>query len=46
VGIAEFPSDEVAVAFLLSLGAAGNVRTTTLKAFNMQEFAAILGKLP
>ncbi|MFQ3662886.1 MAG: GYD domain-containing protein [Chloroflexaceae bacterium] len=46
VGIAEIPNDEVAVTFLLGLGAIGTVRTTTLKAFNMQEFAAILGKLP
>lgn len=46
VGIAEVPNDEAAMAFLLGLGALGTVRTTTLKAFNMQEFAAILGKLP
>jgi uncharacterized protein with GYD domain len=31
---------------LLGLGMAGNVRTTTLKAFTMEEFAAIVGKLP
>ena len=46
VAIAEGPSDEVAIAQLLGLGMAGNVRTTTLKAFTREEFAAILEKLP
>ncbi|MBS7628176.1 GYD domain-containing protein [Candidatus Bathyarchaeota archaeon] len=46
VGIAEAPSDEVAAAFLLGLGAGGTVRTTTLKAFTLEQIAAIVGKLP
>jgi uncharacterized protein with GYD domain len=46
VAIAEGPSDEVTLLQLLGLGMAGNVRTTTLKAFTMEAFAAILGKLP
>jgi uncharacterized protein with GYD domain len=46
VGIAEAPSDEVGMTFLLGLLAQGNVRTTTLKAFTMEEFAEIIGKLP
>jgi uncharacterized protein with GYD domain len=46
VGIAEVPSDEAAAAFLLGLGAGGTVRTTTLKAFTMEQFAAIVRKLP
>jgi len=46
VGIAEAPSDEVAMAFLLGLGLAGNVRTTTLKAFTTEELARIIKKLP
>jgi len=46
VGIAEAPSDEIALTFLLSLGAAGQVRTTTLKAFSTNQFMEILGKLP
>ncbi len=46
VGIAEAPSDEVAMAFLLGLGSAGNVRTTTLKAFTMEQFAEVVKKLP
>ena len=46
VAITEAPSDEVALAQLLGLGMAGNVRTTTLKAFTQDEFAEILKKLP
>ncbi len=46
IAIAEGPSDEVAMLQLLALGMAGNVRTTTLKAFSMDEFAALLQKLP
>ena len=46
VAIAEGPSDEVALVQLLGLGMAGNVRTTTLKAFSMEEFATILKKQP
>jgi len=46
VAIAEGPSDELAMLQLLGLGAGGNVRTTTLKAFTVEEFAAILKKLP
>ena len=46
VAIAEVPSDEVALVQLLALGMAGNVRTTTLKAFTKEEFAEALKKLP
>ena len=46
VSIGEFPSDETAMTFALALGARGNVRTTTLKAFTQDEFAAIVKKLP
>jgi len=46
VGIAEAPSDEVAMAFMLAMGAAGNIRTTTLKAFTPEEFGKIVKKLP
>ncbi len=45
VAIAEGPNDEVAMTYLLALGAAGQVRTTTLKAFSMEEFAAAIEKL-
>lgn len=46
VGIAEAPNDEVALAFVMSLGAAGNIRTTSLKAFKLEEFVSIVNKLP
>jgi uncharacterized protein with GYD domain len=46
VAIAEAPSDEVACAFLLGLGADGTLRTSTLKAFTLDEFSNIVKKLP
>jgi len=46
VAIAEGPSDEVAMTFLLGLGAAGNVRTTTLKAFKREDFVKLVKMLP
>jgi len=46
VAIGEFPSDEVATTFALAIGTAGNVRTTTLRAFAKEQFAAMVKKLP
>ncbi len=46
VAIAEGPSDEVALAQLLGLGMAGNVRTTTLKAFTLEQLGEVLKLLP
>ena len=46
VAIAEGPSDEAALLQLIGLGAAGNVKTKTLKAFTEAEFTEILKKLP
>jgi len=46
IGIAEAPSDEVALTFLMGLGAAGNVKTTTLKAFKLEDFTPLVNKLP
>ena len=46
IGIAEAPSDEVALTFLMSMGMAGNVKTTTLKAYKLEELKAIVNKLP
>jgi uncharacterized protein with GYD domain len=46
VAIIEGTSDEGAMTFMLGLGALGNVRTTTLKAFTEKEFAAMVKKLP
>lgn len=45
VVIVEGPSDEAAMIFLMELGAAGNLRTTTLKAFTQDEFQEMVGKL-
>ena len=41
----EAPSDEVAAKFLLAVGSAGNIRTTTLKAFPEAEYREIIGSL-
>ena len=46
VAIGEVPSDEIAMTFALALGSQGNVRTTTLKAFTKEQFAAMIKKLP
>lgn len=46
VAVSEAPDDETAVTFTLGLGAAGNVRTTTLKAFTKEQFAEMVKKLP
>lgn len=45
VAIIEAPNDESATAFALSIGAAGNVRTQTLRAFSAGEMKRILGKM-
>jgi uncharacterized protein with GYD domain len=39
------PDDETASAALLHLGTAGNVHTTTVRAFNVAEMGEILSKL-
>ncbi len=46
VAISEFPNDEAGMTFLLTLGSQGNVRTTTLKAFNTQQFTELVKKIP
>ncbi len=46
VTIAEAPSDDVIAKFALALGSAGNVRTTTLKAFPEAEYRKIIQGLP
>ena len=45
VTIAEAPSDEVVAKVLLTIGGIGNVRTTTLRAFNEAEAKKIIGSL-
>ncbi len=46
VTVAEAPSDEVVVKFVLAVASAGNVRTTTLKAFTEAEFRKVIAALP
>ena len=43
--ISEFPSDETCAKFSLSVGAAGNISTETLKAFPEAEYRKIIGSL-
>jgi uncharacterized protein with GYD domain len=45
VVIFEAADDAAMTSFGLSIGAAGNVRTTTLRAFNAEEMKGILAKL-
>ncbi|TRZ66321.1 MAG: GYD domain-containing protein [Rhodocyclaceae bacterium] len=45
VAIIEAPDDKAATAFALAVGAAGNVRTQTLRAFSREEMDGILGKM-
>jgi uncharacterized protein with GYD domain len=42
LGIVDFPDDEAATATLLQLGALGNVRTKTMKAFDAAQMTAII----
>jgi uncharacterized protein with GYD domain len=44
VSIAEFPDDETGEAYLLSIGSQGNVRTTTLRAFDAGEIGRIISR--
>ena len=46
VAIAELPDDTALARMVLALGAMGNVRTETLRAFNEAEFRKIVGELP
>jgi uncharacterized protein with GYD domain len=45
VTIVEASSDEAVAKFVLAIGALGNVRTTTLKAFSEADFKKIAGAL-
>jgi len=46
VTVGEGPSDEMAATFAAGLAARGFVATETLRAFTMEECAALLAKLP
>ena len=42
VAVVEFPDDETGTACLLQLGSLGNVRTSTMRAFNAEEMGNII----
>jgi uncharacterized protein with GYD domain len=46
VAVVEAPDDETATAFALAASAQGNIRSTTLRAFDREEFQQILAKTP
>ena len=45
VVLVEAPDDESVTAMLLELGSAGNLRTTTLRAYDHEEMSGILQRL-
>jgi uncharacterized protein with GYD domain len=45
VAVSEASDDESATAMLLGLGSQGNVRSTTLRAFNREEMRRVIEKL-
>ena len=45
VAIVEAPDDESATAMLLELSSAGNLRTTTLRAYGREEMSGIVQRL-
>ena len=45
VGVAEAPDDESITAFLLELASAGNLRTTTLRAYDREELSGVLERM-
>ena len=46
VAIVEGPDDEAVTSLLLGLGAEGNVRTETLRAYSAEEMSNIVNKMP
>ena len=45
VSVVDFPDDETATASLLQVGALGNIRTKTMRAFTDGEIAGIIAQL-
>ena len=45
VAIGEAPDDESATAFALELGLVGNVRTTTMRAYDREQMSGIVQRL-
>lgn len=46
VVVTEAPNDETVARLTLATGSMGNVRTTTMRAFNREEFRKIIASLP
>jgi len=46
VAIGEAPSDDIVLSFVAALGAGGNGRTKTLKAFPKEQVTEALKKVP
>jgi len=46
VNIIEAPDDETAAARALEIAGHGNIRTATMRAFSLDEFKAILARIP
>ena len=46
VSIVNAPDEETMVAYTLAVGRLGNLRTTTLRAWNTDEMREIVGRLP
>ena len=46
VAVAELPNDETVATLALTIGAAGNIRSETFRAFTEAEFRKIVGSLP
>ena len=45
VAVTDFPDEETATAFMLSIGKLGNLRSETLRAFSAEEMRRILEKV-
>jgi uncharacterized protein with GYD domain len=45
VTVADFPDDETGTAVALQLAATGNLRSTTMRAFDEDEMTAVIGKM-
>jgi len=46
ISIVEMPSDDAMATMALRMGAGGSVRTTTIKAWPIEDFLKIISKLP
>jgi uncharacterized protein with GYD domain len=46
VAVLEAPDDETATAALLAIGAQGNIRTNTMRAFSRDEMRGVIDKAP